>query len=273
MQKIPEFSIITVTFNSQETLEDTLKSVLSQTYTDYEYIIIDGSSNDNTDQIIATYKDRFGDKLIHVSEPDKGIYDAMNKGIRQASGNVIGILNSDDYYYPQTLATVHAAFQDFGDNYIVTGAVKLKSDHKEQLLITNKERFETKIKQYKMGVRHPATFIPRKVYSEIGLFDLNYKIAADAEFIYRVHLAGYKFHFLSDALVVMRDGGISNARAVHQQLIEEKRFFLAKYCKNKMRRNYLLVEMYIKFAMVKNLFPRITSIYRWFDNKLFSNDD
>ena len=93
-----KFSIITATYNSGKTLRDTMESVLGQTYRDIEYLIIDGASTDDTLAIVRSYESRFGGRLRYLSEPDHGIYDAMNKGLRMATGDVVGILNSDDFY-------------------------------------------------------------------------------------------------------------------------------------------------------------------------------
>ena len=94
-----KLSIITVTYNSEKTLRDTIESVLSQTYTDYEYIIVDGASKDNTINIVKEYEPKFEGRMRWISEPDKGIYDAMNKGIKMSTGDVVSIINSDDFYH------------------------------------------------------------------------------------------------------------------------------------------------------------------------------
>ena len=108
-----KISIITTTYNSGSTLRQTLESVLRQTYQDIEYWIIDGGSQDNTLELIRSFEPRFGGKLHYLSEPDKGIYDAMNKGIRMATGDVIGFLNSDDFYtHNMVLEQVAQAFTD-----------------------------------------------------------------------------------------------------------------------------------------------------------------
>lgn len=95
-----KISIVTATYNSVKTLKDTIESVLGQTCQDYEYIVIDGNSTDGTQALVESYRDRFGDRLVLVSEPDKGLYDAMNKGIKRATGDFIGMLNSDDFFLP-----------------------------------------------------------------------------------------------------------------------------------------------------------------------------
>ena len=104
-----KISIVTATYNSVKTLKDTIESVLGQTCQDYEYIVIDGNSTDGTQALVESYRDRFGDRLILVSEPDKGLYDAMNKGIKRATGDFIGMVNSEDFVSSPNLLVALAA--------------------------------------------------------------------------------------------------------------------------------------------------------------------
>ena len=110
-----KFSIITVCFNSEKTIERTIRSVLNQTFSDYEYIIVDGASKDDTMKIVKSYEDKFDGRLHYISEPDKGIYDAMNKGIRLAQGEIIGIVNSDDWLEDDSLMNVQQASMPLND--------------------------------------------------------------------------------------------------------------------------------------------------------------
>ena len=111
----PKFSIITICYNSSATIERSMKSVLAQTFTDYEYIIVDGGSKDSTLDIVKKYEPLFEGRMKWKSEPDKGIYDAMNKGIERSSGTIIGIVNSDDWLEADALETVYASFVDNGE--------------------------------------------------------------------------------------------------------------------------------------------------------------
>ncbi|WP_179009404.1 glycosyltransferase family 2 protein [Winogradskyella forsetii] len=261
-----DFSIITVAYNSEKTIERTIKSVLNQSFQNYEYIIIDGNSNDKTNAIINQYKEKFKGGIIHISEPDKGIYDAMNKGIALAKGKVIGLLNSDDYYYHNTLDMVYDAFQKTDQRSVLTGELIFKSETTEQLLRTSKARFLQKTKHYKNGVRHPATFVPKVIYDDVGLFNLNYKIASDAELMYRIYKAQYEFVFINKPLLVMCDGGASNTKGLYKQLVHENRLFLKTYCPNIFSRLFYISSAKLRLA-TKEVMANLVSKYRKIENK------
>lgn len=262
---IPDFSIITVSYNSQKTIERTIKSILNQSYRNYEYIIIDGGSTDKTNEIIEKYKTYFNGNLTHVSEPDKGIYDGMNKGITLAKGKIIGLLNSDDYYFDNTLAIVIGAYLDTDKKTVISGELIFKSENGEQLLKTSDERFRKKMKQYKNGVRHPATFVPKFIYDDIGLFNLDYKIASDAEMIFRIFRANYDFKFINQPLLIMSDGGISNSKGIFKQLLYENKKILKAYCPNVISRFYFITLSILRLA-VKEFMASLISKYRKIEN-------
>jgi glycosyltransferase involved in cell wall biosynthesis len=261
----PEFSIITVSYNSEKTIERTIKSILNQSYKNYEYIIIDGGSTDKTNEIIEKYKSSFNGNLTHISEPDKGIYDGMNKGIALTKGNLIGLLNSDDYYFQNTLSIVHEAFLATDKKTVISGELIFKSEKGEQLLRTSKERFLQKTRQYKNGVRHPATFVPKVIYNQLGLFNLDYKIASDAELMIRIYRANYEFKFINQPLITMSDGGASNSKGIFRQLVFENWLILKTYCSNPLLRFYYLALAILRLAF-KELGSKVLSIYRRIDN-------
>ncbi len=261
-----DFTIITVSYNSEKTIERTIKSVLNQSFKNYEYIIVDGSSTDKTNDIINEHKNKFPGRITHISEPDKGIYDAMNKGIALAKGKVIGLLNSDDYYFNDTLSMVYDAFINTDGKSVLTGELLFKSKNGEQLLKTSKERFLKKTKHYKNGVRHPATFVPKVIYDDLGLFNLNYKIASDAELMYRIYKADYDFVFINKPLLVMLDGGISNSKGIYKQLLHENRLFLKTYCSNPMSRFIYMSSAKLRLA-TKELMANLVSKYRKIENQ------
>lgn len=203
-------SIITVCYNSASTIEDTIKSVLDQTYRDIEYIIVDGASRDDTLSIIDRYKGRFARV---VSEKDDGIYDAMNKGISMATGDIVGLLNSDDVYAsPQVVEEVVRGFAESGVDAIFGDVCYVKRDDLDSVV-----RY-WKSSPYKEGAfsrgwhpPHPALFIRRGVYSRYGLFDTAYDVSADFELMLRfIGKHEVKTRYLSGVLVKMRMGGVSN---------------------------------------------------------------
>jgi len=261
-----DFSIITVSYNSEKTIERTIKSVLNQSYKNFEYIIIDGASTDKTNDIIENYKKHFKGSITHISEPDKGIYDAMNKGIALAKGKVIGLLNSDDYYFENSLAIAHDAFSKTDGKSVISGELIFKSKTGEQLLKTSEKRFRKKMKQYKNGVRHPATFVPKVIYNKIGLFDPAYKIAADAELMFRIYRANYDFVFINEPLLVMSDLGISNSKGIVRQTLLEKGYILKAFCPNPILRYYFMTETKLRFS-IKEIAHKLTFIYRNIENR------
>lgn len=196
-------SIITVCFNAELTIEQTIRSVIEQSYQNIEYIIIDGKSSDHTLDIIAKYADKIS-KVI--SEPDKGIYDAMNKGIRNATGDIIGILNSDDWYEKDVIKRVVEAFEK-NNSQIVHGDVRfIYGDGSSENTVTDSMN---KL-WYEMVVRHPATFVRREVYQKEGVFDDTFRVAGDYEFILRCYANNVKFYYLNTILTNFRMTGISN---------------------------------------------------------------
>jgi glycosyltransferase involved in cell wall biosynthesis len=249
-------SIITVCYNSEKTIRRTLESVLAQTYDNFEYIIIDGASTDGTLSIVEQYKDKFSGKIQILSEPDNGIYNAMNKGIQLATGDVIGILNSDDWFEPDTLEQVCKAMQNVADplGTLYCGWLNFHyADGTFQILKTSADRFARLLKRYEMGLRHPATFVPLKVYQNIGVFDESLKISSDTDFIIRCARAGCKFEYIDSVLSNMSDDGVSNTRDGDQRRIEDRKKIYAKYCSNNFEYfclyGYYLFRLYVKPIM------------------------
>ena len=216
-------SIITVCYNSARTLQETIESVLTQTYQNIEYIIIDGNSTDETPAILTQYQNR----IAHiVSEPDKGLYDAMNKGIALSTGEVIGILNSDDVLaHSGVIADLVNAF-DFQTDAICSD-VHIFKDKKEN--VVRKYRCTRwKPWMFRIGHQppHPGFFVRKTCYEKYGSFDLQFKRAADFELLLRfigVHKINTKF--LPYTSVLMRSGGISQQglTAISEANIEDHR--------------------------------------------------
>lgn len=174
------FSIITVCFNSEKTIARTIKSVLEQTCQDYEYILVDGASTDSTLEIIRKYEPLFQGKMKLISEKDKGIYDAMNKGILAATGELVGIINSDDYYERDALQKISDAYQGY-QYTIIYGMVRSVLDGKEvAVYIKNHEFLERDM------ITHPSCFITKRLYEVFGMYSLEYPYSADYEFMLRI---------------------------------------------------------------------------------------
>ena len=200
---IPLISIITVSYNAVKTIEQTILSVLNQTYHNIEYIIIDGGSTDGTIDIIKKYQDRIS---YWVSEPDKGIYDAMNKGIAKANGELIGIINADDWY---ELDAVQNIVSQYNGNQFTIYHGGLNIVKNGAIFYTNRAPVDTKKLKKGMIINHPATFVPKKIYKEIGGFSTSYKIASDYDFILRAYMKGVRFKPIDTIIANFRTGGTS----------------------------------------------------------------
>ncbi len=200
----PLISIVTVVFNGEKHLEQTILSVINQSYKNIEYIIIDGASTDRTPQIIKKYKSKIN---YSVSEPDKGIYDAMNKGIKQAKGEYIGILNSDDFYEPDAVRIIAEHIKQHSETDVFFG----------NLYIINPELPDKQLQTYKkskkfekqFSIWHPTVFIKKQTYDTFGIFDTSYKIAADYELLLRFYKKGCRFFYINEAITNFREGGVS----------------------------------------------------------------
>lgn len=209
-----KISIITATYNSGRTVRDTIESVLRQTYTDFEYIIKDGGSKDDTLEIVKEYAPQFGARLKMVSAPDQGIYDAMNFGLHMATGEVIGILNSDDFYTSddalQTIAHAFAHYDidaTYGDIHFVNN-----DDLTKCVRYYSSAVFRRWMMRFGMMPAHPSFYCKRSVYEQLGAFDTSYRIAADFENLLRlIYVGNIKTKYISKDFVTMRTGGASTA--------------------------------------------------------------
>ena len=204
-----KFSIITVCYNSANTIADTLQSVSGQKNVNVEHVLVDGASTDATLQIIK----RYAEGATLVSEPDQGIYDAMNKGIRLASGDIIGTLNADDFYRDDhVLEEVAQVFLDPTVEACYGDLVYVRQDHVGQVVrFWRSTAFKPGL--FKLGwmPAHPTFFVRASVYERLGAFDLNYKIAADFELLFRfIEQNRIKTVYLPKVLVKMRLGGTTN---------------------------------------------------------------
>ncbi len=203
-------SIITATYNSEASIASALKSVFSQSYLNLELVVIDGNSKDKT---VSVIKKLYTRPAEIISEKDKGIYDALNKGICKATGDIIGFVHSDDFLAsPEVISEIVAAFH----NYDVDGVYgDLQYVHKEDtskvIRYWKSEQFYPHILGKGWMPAHPTLFLKREVYEKHGLFNLDYKIAADYDLMLRIFSdTALKFHYLPQVVTKMRVGGASN---------------------------------------------------------------
>ena len=200
----PRITIVTITFNSAATLEETIRSVTMQDYPALEYVIIDGGSSDGTLDIVQKYRERI---QIVVSEPDKGISDAFNKGIARATGEIIGIINSDDILLPGALRELAEAYDPQVDVY--SGLILFWNEETGETFPSYPDvKFDTLKLQY--NVAHPARFIRRDAYQRFGLYRVDLRYMMDIELLCRMYQQGAKFKLVEKPLAKFRIGGTTN---------------------------------------------------------------
>lgn len=213
MGEILKLSIITISFNAEKVIERTILSVLNQSEQVYEYILIDGASTDGTCEIIRSYEEQFkakGIRYIHVSEKDKGISDAFNKGIKRASGDLVGIINADDELMPDACkilteyAEKHPADIYYGDCIWI--------DEKNSWKYVSKPKHNLQELLYNMILIHPSTFVKREVYEECGVFDISYRYCMDKQLLYRFYKQNKKFKYVEASLTKFKAGGVSDTQ-------------------------------------------------------------
>lgn len=204
-----KISIITVVYNCARTIQGCIESVLAQDHDDVEYIVVDGGSKDGTVDIVKG----FGDRIAKfISEKDKGIYDAMNKGIRMATGDVVGILNADDFFYDTTtISQVAAAFKaDPGLDATIADIVFVNDDNTRILRHYSAGKWRPSKFAWGFMPPHPSFFCKRHLFNELGYYKIDYKIAADYELLIRyLYVNRINYQYLSMKTTRMRMGGVS----------------------------------------------------------------
>lgn len=207
-------SIITVTYNSSATIRDTIKSVLLQTYPEIEYIIIDGLSQDNTVSIIKEFEPHFKGRLHWVSEKDNGLYEAMNKGLHMASGEVVGIINSDDFYHnTDVISKIANAFEN-PTIEAVFADVRFVNPHNLNKTVRYYSSKNFSPARFRFGFMpaHPTFFTYKKFFDEFGYYKTDYKIAADYELLIRfLFTNNLNYKYIPLDVMKMRTGGTSTA--------------------------------------------------------------
>ena len=250
-----KISIITATFNSGATLRDTIQTVLTQTYRDIEYIVIDGNSRDNTLEIVREFEPYFDGRMRWISEPDNGIYDAMNKGIRMATGDIIGILNSDDFYNDENvLADIVNAFGCKKTDCVYGNLVFVDSAKPDKIV----RRWIGS--QYTPGAflkgwhpAHPTFYAKRVWFEKLGVFGTSFNVSADFELMLRfLEKQGLSNSYLDRCFVKMRQGGESTGSI--RNIIRGNRNILRAFKKNGYNVSY--------FYLIRRLAPKVCDLIR-----------
>lgn len=218
-------SIITASYNSVRTISDSIESVMMQTYENIEYIIVDGGSEDGTLEIIEKYETKFGDRLKYISERDKGIYDAMNKGIHLSTGDIVGILNSDDYYTSNdVVGRLTAAFDDRTVDAVYGDVHFIRNGQPDKVVrYYSSKMFHPFWLRFGFMPAHPSFYVRRSVYEQAGDYKLDYRIGSDFEMMVRLFRhQRIRAVYLPMDFVTMRMGGAStNGLRSHRLLLQE----------------------------------------------------
>lgn len=253
--KHPLFSIATPCWNSVSTIERTIKSILSQGFKDYEYIIIDGESTDGTLDIIKKYEPLFEGRMFWKSERDNGLYDAFNKGVERSSGVYCWNVNADDYLEPGALQKL----ADFIGEHnwwrlpIIAGEMNFVTQDGSKVLSvckSNPKNLKQCFKTDHMGTPHPATLVPKEIYERIGAFDTFYKIIGDLDWFHRAYVSGEKIVFINAIITNMSDGGVSNAFD-YKKSRRDRMHYLKKFFPNPFIRCFRLARWTISFYKTK----------------------
>lgn len=203
MNTQPLVSIITASFNSARTIARTLDSVLAQSYPNIEVIVIDGGSTDGTIPIIRSYEQKFSRRMTWISEKDNGMYDAMNKGIERSKGELIGILNSDDWYEADAVETMVKTFSA-ENSAVLYGILRYVDAERETML------YRMHHDSLKDGmITHPTCFVPHKLYTQHGKFDLQYRVSSDYDLMLRFQSKGVTFIPVDRIIANFSFGGLS----------------------------------------------------------------
>jgi len=260
-----KLSVVTVCRNSEDCIAETIQSVINQTYPNIEYILIDGNSNDNTLSIIKKYRDmalKNGIKYCWLSEPDNGIYEAMNKGIDLATGDWINFMNAGDKFYSNT--TLECVYKNILDIDVVYGKVKIRSNK----VPSNPEPLKLLLDSRK-PFNHQSAFVRIELYKE-NKFDLKYKICSDYHFFKKIYKEGYRFKEISCIVSIYDGHGISNSN-LRETLEEDRKIAIEDgitvlssikwFC----WKNTRLMKNYILSRIVKRSWI-LTKLYIWRNN-------
>lgn len=215
-----KISIITAAYNSSRAIADTIESVLAQTYADIEYIVIDGASTDNTLDIIKEYEPKFGGRMRWVSEKDNGIYDAMNKGLRMATGEVVGIINSDDYFTSNDVVERFASAFSNPDLDAIYGDIHFIHEDEPDKCVRyySSKRFAPWCLRFGFMPAHPSFYCRKSVFERAGYYKTDYKIGSDFEMMVRLFfIHKIRAKYIPMDFVTMRTGGAST-KDIHSRM-------------------------------------------------------
>lgn len=248
-----KISIITVCYNSEKYIRSAIESVKSQTYSNIEYIVIDGGSSDDTIDIVKEYKSSVS---LYISEPDNGIYDAMNKGVALATGDVVGVLNSDDFFSSKDI--ISKIVNTFSNSNIdaLYGDIGFVNPYNENVIVRyySSKYFRRWMFHLATSPPHPSFYVKKTKYVELGNYDSNYKIGADLDLMMRfMYKSNINYTYLEESIVTMRLGGVSTD--LSNIILLNRECLLA--CKNNAiysNWTFMLVKYLLKFINQKLLY-------------------
>jgi glycosyltransferase involved in cell wall biosynthesis len=207
---VPRLSIVTAVFNGRRTIEQTIRSVLDQGYPSLDYLVVDGGSTDGTLDILRRYEG----SLRWISRPDKGMYHAMNDGIGRTIGELVGIINSDDWYEPGAFERVVREFAGSDRETILYGITRYHGANGVDMILS----YDHSTLPQRM-INHPACFVPRTIYFREGNFDTRFAVAADYDFLLRAYTRGVRFRHVEAILANFRHGGFSAHHASASEVL------------------------------------------------------
>lgn len=248
-------SIITVVLNGESYIEHAINSVLEQSYANIEYLIVDGGSTDSTTDIIKKYQNKIS-KII--SEPDNGISDAFNKGIKLAGGNIIGLVNADDWLEPNAVEKVADAFEKYNPDLVCGGVRFWENDSESVVSYPDLARLDKET-----SVHHAGVFIKKSLYDSFGLYDNAYRYAMDYELLLRMKMKGAKFYTLHEVVANRRLEGRSykNRREALKETMRARRIYFSR---SDVLMNYLFILIKDTAARIlKTSFLRPVYSYYW----------
>lgn len=205
-----KISVITVTYNRAHVIKGAIEGVLRQKYENYEYIVVDGASSDNTINILKEYEPKFEGRMRWISEPDKGLYDAINKGIKMATGDVVGIVNSDDYFHRDDALDIVAKAYENKEVTAIYADERVVDDKDKTLYYDRGNYFRTWM--YRIGLMpgHASFYAKKDLFEKYGYYKTDYRITADYELMLRfAYVNKIKMKYIPEALLSFRTGGVS----------------------------------------------------------------